>query len=98
MKHLFDDSSHKMAYGEMIEGGWYQENVPLLEEVTQYVAALNLAFFAGKPLNAMDLIDIPNSEKTQQLIEENAASFFKDDLKMILNNQTDYTAIRNMHW
>ena len=98
MKHLFDDSSHKMAYGEMIEGGWYQKNDPLLEEVAQYVAALNLAFFAGKPINTLDLQDIPNIEKIQQLIDDNAASFFKDYLKMILDNQTDYTKIRNIHW
>lgn len=98
MKHLFDDSSHKMVYGEMIEGGWYQENDPLLEEVAQYVAALNLAFFAGKPINILDLQDIPNIEKIQQLIDDNATTFFKDYLKMILDNQTDYTELRNIHW
>lgn len=98
LKQLFDDSSHKMAYREMIEGGWYQDDNPLLDEVAKYVAAVNLAFFAGKPLDTFDLSNIKNRADVQQIIEDKGAKFFKDYIKMITDNNKDYTKINDLHW
>lgn len=98
MKNQFDKSSHQMAFREMIEGGWYKKNDLLLDEVANYVARVNLAFFAGQPLNRFDLSSQKQLEESRQLINEKGSEFFKSYIQEIEQNTHNYTSLNPLSW
>lgn len=92
MANTFNISSRQMAFREMIEGSWYDKNDPLLEEVADYVALTNLAFFAGKPLNHFDLSTFSDLNAIRQRIDENASNFFKSYIQSLEQSTDDFSA------
>lgn len=91
MSEIFLKSSRQMAFREMIEGGWYQKNNPLHEELADYVGIVNLAFFAGKPLDHFDLSQFSNLDQIRHLINTKSSTFFKEYIQAIEANNMDYT-------
>ncbi|MBS4456214.1 metallophosphoesterase [Tuanshanicoccus lijuaniae] len=98
MAELFNISSRQMAFREMIEGGWYHDDEPILEDVADYVALVNLAFFAGKPLESFDLSSFNDLNHVRQLIEENSSQFFKRYLQQIEQDQPDFATPIERMW
>lgn len=90
MTNLFNEASRRFAFTEMIDGGWYHEDDPIMEEVADYVALLNLHYFSGQPVTPKDLSMIPHLQKVQTLVEQYGSPFFKTYLKQVLENQIDY--------
>lgn len=95
---IFDKSSRQMAFAEMIESGWYSDDQPILEEVADYVAMVNLAYFAGRPLTSADYQSFTNLDEIQTLIQTKAYASFKAYLDAIVNNQVDYRQAGPIPW
>lgn len=98
MEELFNISSRQMAFREMIESGWYDENNLILEEVADYIAQANLSFFAGTPFKPETHFSKTKISEIKQLIQNNAISFFKEYIQTIEENTTDYTQLNNLSW
>lgn len=90
MADLFNQTSRRLAFAEMIEGGWYDEENPLMEAIADYVARLNLHYFSGSPLKLEDLDGFQNLHDIQTLIRQEGSQFFKTYLDQVLINENDY--------
>ncbi|MBK0347343.1 metallophosphoesterase [Aerococcaceae bacterium zg-ZJ1578] len=98
MAELFNISSRQFAFREMIDGGWYHDDEPIFEEIADYIALVNLAFFAGKPINSFDLNHFSDLDKIHQLIKSNGSRIFKHYIEQIDHELPDYTAPLEIMW
>lgn len=94
----FNKASRQMAYGEMIESGWYQKDDPFLDQIADYVALVNLAYFSGHPLQEKDLAAFENLADIRDTIDQKAFYRFKAYIEAVEASQTDHRYLDLVPW